>query len=449
MWSRPAAGAPHTPAGRDCAQGREKIGSGAECEAGVVVEWLFWTVAALVAAACLGVALWPLLRRDATAPGRSGYDMQVHRDQLREVGVDQARGILSPVEAEATRVEISRRLLAAAAAGDAETPANPSPPALTRRMAPALFLVTFLAAGGLYAVLGAPGAPDQPLAERQARDAAARANRPGQDEAEARAAAAGLLPPPTDTRPEDLALIERLKQVLATRPDDLEGHRLLARSLAGIGRWPEARQAQERVAAIQGDAATPQDLVDLAETRILAAGGYVSPEAEAVLAEALKRAPANPAGRYYSALALLQGGRPDLAYTMWSRLVDEGPADAPWIASARAGMAEAARMAGMPPPAGAAPGDAASGPTDEDIAAATAMAPGDRAAMIAGMVDGLAARLATEGGPPEDWARLIRSLAVLGRRDEAAAILAEARTANAGDAAGLAEIEAVAKETGL
>jgi cytochrome c-type biogenesis protein CcmH len=77
------------------------------------------------------------------------------------------------------------------------------------------------------------------------------------------------------------------------------------------------------------------------------------------------------------------------------------------------------------------------------------MTPEARQAMIESMVDGLAARLAEEGGPAADWARLIRALGVLGRRDEAAAILAEARTAHAGDAAGLDEIEAAARDAGL
>ena len=103
-------------------------------------------------------------------------------------------------------------------------------------------------------------------------------------------------------------------------------------------------------------------------------------------------------------------------------------------------------MAGLPPPAEGAP---APGPTAADISAAEAMPPADRQAMIAGMVDGLAARLAEEGGPPEDWARLIRSLGVLGRRDEATAILVEAREAHAGDAAALAEIDAAARDAGL
>ncbi|HRO11992.1 MAG TPA: c-type cytochrome biogenesis protein CcmI, partial [Amaricoccus sp.] len=103
---------------------------------------------------------------------------------------------------------------------------------------------------------------------------------------------------------------------------------------------------------------------------------------------------------------------------------------------------EAARQAGLAPPAGA-------GPSAEDVEAAGAMAPEERQAMIAGMVDGLSERLAREGGPPEDWARLIRSLGVLGRREEAAAILAEARQKHAGDPAGLAVIEAAAADAGL
>jgi cytochrome c-type biogenesis protein CcmH len=370
--------------------------------------------------------------------------MQVHRDQLREVEADVARGILSEPEAKATRLEISRRLLAAAAAESAEGAAGAAPDRVTRVAAPAMIVAALLATGGLYALLGAPGLPDQPLAARQAREAAARADRPGQAEAEAMAARAGAAGTPADAGAEDLALVARLEAALKSRPDDLEGHRLLARSLAGLGRWPEARAAQERVVELLGDDAAAPDLVDLAEMRILAAGGYVSPEAEAALARALKLDPGDPAGRYYSALTLMQGGRPDLAWRIWSNLVAEGPLDAPWIAAAEAGAAEAARMAGIAPPTGAGPG-----PTAADIAAAESMQPDDRQSMIAGMVDGLAARLAAEGGPPEDWARLIRSLGVLGRRDEAQAILAEARQTHAGDAQGLAAIEAAAAEAGL
>jgi cytochrome c-type biogenesis protein CcmH len=80
--------------------------------------------------------------------------------------------------------------------------------------------------------------------------------------------------------------------------------------------------------------------------------------------------------------------------------------------------------------------------------AAEAMSADDRQAMIQGMVEGLATRLATEGGPPEDWARLIAALGVLGQTERARAILSEARTVFP-DAAMRAPIEAAAAQAGL
>ena len=48
---------------------------------------------------------------------------------------------------------------------------------------------------------------------------------------------------------------------------------------------------------------------------------------------------------------------------------------------------------------------------------AQSMTPEDRQAMIKNMVDGLAERLYTDGGPPEEWAKLIRARGVL-KEDE-------------------------------
>jgi cytochrome c-type biogenesis protein CcmH len=77
------------------------------------------------------------------------------------------------------------------------------------------------------------------------------------------------------------------------------------------------------------------------------------------------------------------------------------------------------------------------GPTAEDIAAAQDMAPEDQQAMIESMVAGLAGRLAAEGGPPEDWARLIGAQIVLGRTEDAQAIYEEGRSVFAGNAEAL------------
>ena len=69
--------------------------------------------------------------------------------------------------------------------------------------------------------------------------------------------------------------------------------------------------------------------------------------------------------------------------------------------------------------------------------------------MITGMVDRLAERLASEGGTPEEWARLITALGVLGETDRARTTWREARSVFAGQDAALAAIRRAAQQAGL
>jgi cytochrome c-type biogenesis protein CcmH len=91
----------------------------------------------------------------------------------------------------------------------------------------------------------------------------------------------------------------------------------------------------------------------------------------------------------------------------------------------------------------------APGPDAGDIAAAEAMSPEERAEMIRSMVAGLAERLATEGGPAADWARLIQAYGVLGEAEAARAIHAEALERFAGSAGDLALIAEAAAAAGI
>lgn len=421
----------------------------------MAASWPFWIMAATLAACVALLIARPLLRSSAGAERRASYDMRVYRDQLREIDSDLTRGAIAADEAAAVRVEVSRRLLAAADAEAAEAAAAAAPRQFSRGAAAALAAVLLAGALGIYGALGRPGLYDAPLAARLEALAVARANRPGQAAVEAMAAEQS---PPAGaaeggaagggSASPDMALIEQLRAAVAARPNDVEGQRLLARTELTLGNWAAARAARERVVALLGTGATAADYLDLAEAMILAAGGYVSPEAEAALMQSLQRAPQDPTARYYSGLALLQGGRPDLTYRLWARLLAEGPPDAPWIAPIEAQMAEVSALAGRQAPApaagpvpspglgsGADPAGASGDGSGGDAMAG--MSEADRSEMIEGMVTRLSDRLAAEGGPAEDWAQLIRSLGVLGRKDEAAAIWREAREVFAADPAAL------------
>ena len=69
--------------------------------------------------------------------------------------------------------------------------------------------------------------------------------------------------------------------------------------------------------------------------------------------------------------------------------------------------------------------------------------------MIRGMVGQLNDRLATEGGPPGDWARLISSYGVLGETDAARAIWTEAQTLFADQDAAIALLRDAAAAAGV
>ena len=157
---------------------------------------------------------------------------------------------------------------------------------------------------------------------------------------------------------------------------------------------------------------------------VYGAGGTVSPQADQVLAAILKRDENNQSARYYVGLMHAQTGRPDLAFSYWRALLDEGPEDAPWIAPIRASIVSLAQIAGVryTPPE-----PALRGPSAQDIENAANMSADDRAQMIRGMVDGLAEELATDGGTPQKWVQLLSALGVLGETDRAAAIWDEAQ----------------------
>jgi cytochrome c-type biogenesis protein CcmH len=405
----------------------------------------FWIVAAVLALAVAGLVALALFRAGDAEAEMERFDLQIYRDQLSAVDKDLARGLVSEEEAERLRTEIKRRILEADRTADGGGPTGRAPRATTLAVAALAVLAVVGGSFGLYTWLGAPNYPDRPLMARLDEAAERRATRPDQAEAEA-----SLPPAPApEAGAEFLELMERLRAAVRERPSDLQGHVLLARNEARLGNFVAAHEAQRRVIEIKGPAATASDWADYGDLLVLAAGGYVSPQAERAFEAALARDDRNGTARYYMGLMHLQTGRPDRAFRIWQAQLREGPGDAPWVPPIRAQIEQAAARAGidysLPP---AASGTAPPGPSAADVEAAEQMSPAERMQMIEGMVSGLSDRLATEGGPPEDWARLIRALGVLGRSEQAAAIWSEAQQVFADEAARLPILRA-ARDAGV
>ncbi|TDL78068.1 c-type cytochrome biogenesis protein CcmI [Palleronia sediminis] len=403
---------------------------------------IFWLAAFALAALCAVPILAALLRRREEA--RDAPDIAVYRDQLDEVERDRARGLLTDAEAARARTEVERRLIEADRAGpDRVAPA----PGWARLGAAGFVAVAAIAGGGaLYLWQGAPGYGDLPLSLRLEQAEQARAARPTQAEAEARATPMD----PPELSEDYAALMERLRRAVADRPGDTEGLRLLARNELNIGNYAAAARAQEQLIALLGDAATAEDHARLGEALALAAGGVVTPEGEAALDAALARDPASSRALYLKGLGLAQTGRPDLTFRLWRDIAEGRATPDPQIeALVRQRIGDIAAQAGIryePPAAGAAPGP---GPDAAAMEAAADMTPEERQEMIEGMVSGLMERLGSEGGPATDWARLIGALVVLGRQDRARAIYDEAVQVFADDPASLDTVEQAGAQAGI
>lgn len=364
----------------------------------------FFIAAALLVIAVLAALLAPLLgwggKADA-ATTRGDYDLAIYRDQLSEIERDQERGLFTAEEAEAARIEIQRRMLAAAESRSAETPAAVAQSVgAARRLALAVLVVMPIAAGGLYGILGTPGAGDQPLSQRQTAQS-------GADQ--------------TDMA----AMAQQLRTRLQENPNDLEGWLLLGRSYGVMGQLDNAAMAYSQGAVLSGR--RPDILAAWGEVLIWQSSDRVTPQAQALFREAVEKDPDEPRSRYYLAMARLQAGDAAGAVQDWTELVKQSPPDAPWLATVNEQIRRA--NASMGTGTGGAPviSVAPRGPSQSDVEAASQMSADDRNTMIRSMVERLADRMKENPGDREGWLRLGRAYEVLGEKAKSEEALAKAR----------------------
>ncbi|MGX9355381.1 c-type cytochrome biogenesis protein CcmI [Roseobacteraceae bacterium S113] len=346
---------------------------------------------AAIALAVLTAAfvLAPVLRRSEARVDHAEGALAIFADQIAEVDREEARGLITPSDAEAARVEIKRRMLSTA---KTRTAASHGSSAKWPMFALALMAPAF---GGLiYAQVGSPGAQSLPFADR----------------AEERAGDAEII-----------QLTNELRARLTNDPEGgpTDGWVLLGQTYMRMNRPGDAALAFGRIA--DRPDANSSVLSQYAEALITAEGGIVTNRAVVIVERARALDARNPAALYYWALWLNQEGRTAEAIeAMGARISQEGEYR-PWMDFYVATMSNMSTQAGGPPLALETFLTPQRGPSQDDIAAAQDLSEEERAAFIRSMVDGLAARLEEEGDDLDGWMQLGRAYMVLGERENALA----------------------------
>jgi len=370
---------------------------------------ILWCIFALMTAAAIFAVAWPLGRRPRKIVG--GSDLVVYKDQLQEIDRDRAAGLIGEAEAETARLEVSRRLLAAADTQPPTASATFSPPMLRRRRQAAIAALIILSLGppSVYVALGSPNVPWVPAFARV-------------DTSQGRASIGSL--------------VSKVEAHLATNPNDGSGWEVIAPVYMRLGRFDDAVAARKKSLALNGDNATRQ--ADLGEALTAAADGVVTADAKAAFERAVARDPQEVKARYFLGLAAEQDGNVEQARTMWRALLAGAPAGAPWIKFVGEALARASGEQISAP-----------GPSADEVAAAADVSDETRRDMIRGMVSRLAGRLRDNGADVEGWLRLVRAYAVLGDRDKAKSAAADAKRALAEHPDEIKRIDDLVKGLGI
>jgi cytochrome c-type biogenesis protein CcmH len=387
---------------------------------------LIWVVLAGLTAIVLLILLRPLAVAGTNDRAPEAFDAAVYRDQLNEIDSDRARGLIGEEQAEAARVEIARRLLAA----DSKARAADRATAGSTRARTAMIAVGAalpLLALGLYLAFGSPRLPDQPLAAR-------------------------LEDPASDRNLE--ALVARVEARLRQHPEEGEGWEVIAPVYLSWRRYGDAAEAYGQAIRLLGP--STKRLSGQGQALVLANNGVVTEEARQVLQQAHELDQTLIEPRILLAIAKEQDGQFAAAVADWRALLSTADAEAPWRAMVeqRIALAEAHLAGRIVPetpipvlPQAGAPGQGA--PSVSDIAAAQAMSPAERQAMVERMVQGLAARLDQDGSDLPGWLQLVRAYSVLDRKDDALKALQRAKSQFSGDAQAIEQLDRLAAELGL
>lgn len=279
----------------------------------------FLTIAAAMLALALFFPLSGLLRREhgqsteqRAHAQRDALNLDVLRDQLRELDADLQVGTIDAAGYQSARQELENRV---AEEVNSELPLlQVIPP--QHRLAFILVLAVSIGAGFLYTLLGTPGAlvPAQVVASREQS--------------------------PAPVTSEQIAgMVDRLAEKLKSNPDDADGWRMLARSYETMRRFEPAADAYRHLLKLTPD--DPDLLADYAVTLAMSLNQRLSGEPEKLIDRALEIDPNNIQALALSGSAAFERKEYAKAIKPWRKILALAPAESDMARSIAASISKA------------------------------------------------------------------------------------------------------------
>lgn len=327
----------------------------------------FLVVGGLLLVAILVAVIYPLLKRQPgearVAAGQRELNLQVLREQLRELERDLQEGLIGEEAYRQAREDIERRTL------DYAGESAPVATGAGRRpwLAIAIGIAFPLVVGGLYWTLGAP--------ESVLPGKAQQAGKEGEH---------ALSPQ------QIAAMVERLALRLQENPNDGAGWLMLGRSYAVLGRYPESAAAFGRALSLLPPDA--QHYADYADIVAMAQGKSLAGEPEKLVRRALEIDPNNLKALALSGTIAFDRQDYQAAIGEWRRVLALLPADSGAAAGIQGSIRDAENrlaIAGQKAQAQpAAAGGKVAGVVSIDPQLAATVKPGDTLFVFARAVDG-------------------------------------------------------------
>jgi cytochrome c-type biogenesis protein CcmH len=394
---------------------------------------VLWIVFAVLAAAVVWAVTRPLLAAEQADTTANDSELAVYRDQLSEIEAERAQGLLGGPEADGARVELARRLIQRS---EEKQRAGAGHFTATRARQAVAYAAAALPVLGiaLYLAVGSPQLPARPYAAR--------------------------LDMPVD-QATAADLVARVEAHLRTNPEDGRGWDVLGPVYLRMADYTQAADAFQKAARLLGE--SPKRLAGFARALIMVQNGVVNEPARKAYERLMALDPQSIEPKVWLAIAREQDGDLKGAEADYRALLVG--AEEPWKGLLEARLQAVSERiggagAGVKPDAAPGVSSAAPGKPSSDPAAGSMRAPdaagyppgkspAERDKFINQMVEGLAARLKTNGKDLDGWMRLVRSYMVLGRRQDAVSALASARGEFSSDQNSLAELNVLAESLGL